>query len=132
MSEVPWGLQIMAAGMGMVFAMLLLLMISLLIVTALDKPDSEKAVEADEDEAIEAAPAAAAAAAPVAAAAAATTAEGDMSEAELAAIAVAIHTAQSGLGGSPALVANQSGAGLTESRWVAVGRSMQNTSWQRS
>lgn len=116
MQNIPWGLQITAIGMGMVFLMLLILMGSLMIMTGLDKPPAE-IEEADETPAIEAAPLAAA--------------TGGMSDAELAAIAVAIHTAQAG-GNAPALVANQSGSGLTDSRWVAVGRSLHTTTWQRS
>lgn len=116
MQNIPWGLQITAIGMGMVFLMLLILMGSLMIMTGLDKPPAE-IEEADETPAIAAAPLAAAA--------------GGMSDAELAAIAVAIHTAQAG-GNAPALVANQSGSGLTDSRWVAVGRSLHTTTWQRS
>lgn len=124
MENIGWGLEMTVIGMGIVFLMLIILMISLMIMGMFDKP------EADEPAAIEAAPVAApVAAAPVAVAAAPA---GGMTDEKIATLAVAIHTALRGGGNKPALVANQSGSGLNESRWVAIGRSMQTQSWHRS
>ncbi len=123
MENLGWGLEMTLYGMGTVFLMLILLMVSLMIMGMFDKP------QADEPVAIEAAPVAApVAAAPVAIAAPA----GGMTDEKIATLAVAIHTALRGGGNKPALVANQSGSGLNESRWVAIGRSMQTQSWHRS
>lgn len=123
MSNLGWGLEIMLAGMGTVFLMLLVLMVTLMILLRLDKPATE-AIESAADDEIPAI------ASPVAAAAATTT---NASTDELVTLAVAIHAALNDKGGAkPSLVANQSGTGLSDSRWVAIGRSMQNQSWQRS
>ncbi|MDR0435581.1 MAG: hypothetical protein LBH11_02260, partial [Propionibacteriaceae bacterium] len=62
--------------------------------------------------------------------AAAAVATSELTDDDLAAIAAAVHFA---LGhGGPALTANKSGSGLTDSRWVSIGRSMMNHTWQRS
>ena len=118
MENLGWGLQMMAIGMGLVFSMLILLMISLMIIGAIDTVGKKPEVEP-------AAIAPVVAAAPVAVAAQAVS-----SDEKIATIAVAVHTALRGQG--PALVANQSGTGLGTSRWVAIGRSMQIKSWHRS
>ena len=120
MENLGWGLEMMAIGMGLVFSMLILLMLSLMIIGATDNVGSKTAAEA---------PAAIAPAAPVAAPVAVAAVSASSDE-KIATIAVAVHTALRGQG--PALVANQSGTGLGTSRWVAIGRSMQIKSWHRS
>lgn len=121
MENIPWGLELTAAGMGLVFFMLILLMVSLMIMGAFDRPGKTQDAPA-----VEAAPApAAVAAAPVA------VASSGVSDEQIATIAVAVHTALRGSGAGRALTANKSGSGLAESRWVAIGRSMQTKSWHR-
>jgi sodium pump decarboxylase gamma subunit len=116
--NIPWGLQITALGMGTVFVMLAVLWFFLWAIAAMFPPKPE---EDEEEEAP----------APVAAKpAAAAVSDGDLGPVELAAIAVALQ-AVGGPGGAPALVANQSGTGLAGSTWVAVGRSLNNQTWQR-
>ena len=61
----------------------------------------------------------------------APSSQADLSPAELAAIAIAIHTAQ-GLADDSALIPNQSGVDLPINRWVSVGRALNTRSWQRS
>jgi sodium pump decarboxylase gamma subunit len=110
--KLGWAGEITAIGLGTVILMLLVLMIFLMIITALFPPKPE------EDEAEDEAPAVAAAA------------TDELTDDDLAAIAAAVHFA---LGhGGPALTANKSGSGLTDSRWVSIGRSMMNHTWQRS
>ncbi|MDR2620019.1 MAG: OadG family protein [Propionibacteriaceae bacterium] len=114
-AKLGWAGEITAVGLGTVIIMLLVLMVFLMIITALFPPS------ADEDEA-EDEPEAPAAAAPVA--------TDELTDDDLAAIAAAVHFA---LGhGGPALTANKSGSGLADSRWVSIGRSTMNHTWQRS
>ncbi|MDR0836662.1 MAG: OadG family protein [Propionibacteriaceae bacterium] len=114
-SRLGWAGEITAIGLGTVILMLLVLMVFLMIITAIFPPKPEEDEEEDDEPA--------AAAAPVAAAS-------GTSDVDLAALAVAITTA---LGqGGPALVANKSGSGLADSRWVSIGRSTTNLTWQRS
>ncbi|MDR1355119.1 MAG: OadG family protein [Propionibacteriaceae bacterium] len=107
-----WAGGITAIGLGTVILMLLVLMVSLMAITAIFPPKPEEDEEEEE----------ASAAAPVA-----TT---ELNDDDLAAIAAAVHFA---LGhGGPALTANKSGSGLADSRWVSIGRSAMNHTWQRS
>ena len=138
-----WGGQITLYALAMVFLMLLVLMLCLQGVTALDAKLAarELAEEAEEPDAV----------APLLAAMAAVTAAGDLDEGELAALAIVVHqtvasgdtlqlaalgvtleTILSGSDSVPVLVANQSSAGLADSRWLAAGRTTQTQSWQRS
>jgi len=131
-----WGGQITMYALIMVFLMLFVLMFSLLGITALD---ARLAAKASVEEAEEEAPA---------------ITGGDSGQTDLAAIAIATHSAVGAGGGLsaahlgalgvtletvlhrsssvPALIANQSTTGLAESRWVAAGRGTQTQSWQRS
>ena len=118
-TNLEWGLNMTWMGMGMVFVMLAILMLCLMAMPLIDKI---LPAESEEEEETAAAPA------PVAAPAAPA---GGLSNTDLAAIAIALHTAQ-GQADTPALVANQSGTGLTDSRWVSVGRSTNSQPWHRS
>lgn len=115
--NIGWGLELTVVGMGIVFLMLIILMVSLMIMGALDRP-----AKAEEVAPVAAAPAVAQVATPA----------GGMTDEKIATLAVAIHTALRNSGNKPSLVANRSGSGLNESRWVAIGRSMQTKSWHRS
>jgi sodium pump decarboxylase gamma subunit len=148
-TNIPWGLEITGVGMGMVFLMLLILMGFLMLMTSLDRPSKESDnvplfKKKQKVEPVVAAASAAAAtkstlspdqelAAAIAVALHATpgVADGDLSATELAALAVAIHQIQS-QDGVPSLAPGQSGMGLANSRWVTLGRSLQNTRFHRS
>jgi Na+-transporting methylmalonyl-CoA/oxaloacetate decarboxylase gamma subunit len=153
--NLPWGLEITGVGMGAVFAMLILLMLFLILITwFIPWLNTRKTKEVEgPTESV----AAAASAAPVLAAKKADKVSdneeiqlaaaiavalhstpgvaNDLTPGELATIAVAIHQLEGHGAGDfqiPALVANQSGKGLERSRWVGLGRSKQITTWHRS
>jgi Na+-transporting methylmalonyl-CoA/oxaloacetate decarboxylase gamma subunit len=108
MSELGWGLQISALGMGLVFGLLALLWLLLTLVLKFDKP---------------------AQAAPAVSAQAAMPAP--LEAAVLAAIGIAVlrHRAS---GESAEVRRHSPGSLLYASRWVAAGRVRQNHSWRRS
>lgn len=118
MSELGWGLLMMVAGMGTVFALLLLLMGVLLGVGRLDRqPAEEPAAEPEE----------------VPAPAAPSVAPGGVDAATLAAIAVAVttHAEHRRRQAGPETRAHAPGSQLWASRWLAVGRSRQNIPFER-
>jgi len=123
--KLEWGLGMTGLGMGMVFVMLAILMVCLMAMPLIDK--FSRSAQADGTDVAAPAPVLAAPAAAVAA----PVQPADLPAAELAAIAIAIHTAQ-GQDDATSLVANQSGIELPTSRWVAVGRSLNSQSWHRS
>lgn len=115
MSELFWGLQTTALGMGLVFAMLVLLWGLLVLVRRLD-----------------AAPPAAPRASPAPGAEEAVV-EG-MDRARVAAIATAVmcHRQMLRTKAAPTVRTHWPGTLLHASRWVAAGRTRQNQVWRRS
>lgn len=119
MSDLGWGLLMMVAGMGTVFALLVLLMGVLMGVGRLDRqPAEESATEPEELPA----PATAPPAAP-----------DGVDAATLAAIAVAVttHAELRRRQAGPETRAHAPGSQLWASRWLAVGRSRQNIPFER-
>jgi sodium pump decarboxylase gamma subunit len=108
MTNLPWGLQISALGMGLVFGLLALLWGLLTLVL---KFDSTAAAPEPETEAT--APA--------------------IDPALVAAITVAVlaHGSQRRAEAAPQMRIHWPGSLLHASRWVSAGRTRQNHSWQR-
>lgn len=115
MSDLAWGLSMTVAGMGLVFGLLALLWGLLSLVLRFDRPPA----------------AAAPAPAPVADAARAP-ADGLAPEL-VAAITVATlaHVAALRREAAPTARISWPGSQLYASRWVAIGRGLQNRSWRR-
>ncbi len=134
MSELGWGLQITALGMGLVFGLLALLWGLLVLALRLDRPQDEAVAAADLPAG--AAVAGAAADAPGAAgseAAAVVTDEAAIEPALVAAITVAVltHRALRRQEAAPAMRTHWPGSLLHASRWVASGRLRQNRTFRR-
>lgn len=119
MSDLGWGLTMTVAGMGLVFGLLALLWGLLTLVLRFDREPPE------------APPAEAAAAAPAAGAAAPAPEEGIAPEL-VAAITVATlaHVAAERRVAAPRMRSYWPGSQLFASRWVAIGRGRQNTTWR--
>jgi len=117
-SELQWGLTMTAAGMGLVFGLLALLWGLLTLVLRFDREPPE-------------APPAEAATAPAADAAAPAPTEGIAPEL-VAAITVATlaHVAAGRRVAAPLMRSYWPGSQLFASRWVAIGRGRQNTTWR--
>ena len=118
MSELQWGLGMTAAGMGLVFGLLALLWGLLTLVLRFDRepaaaPPAESAAAADAG--VEAPP----------------PAEGLAPEL-VAAIAVATlaHVAAGRRVAAPLMRSYWPGSQLFASRWVAIGRGRQNSTWR--
>ncbi len=117
MGDLPWGLQMTAVGMGLVFGLLALLWGLLALALRLDKPEPEPAVEPVPAVQVQAedpglAP-------PDAALLAAITA------------AVLAHSRARRAEAAPLMRAHWPGSLLHASRWVAAGRTRQTHSWHR-
>jgi Na+-transporting methylmalonyl-CoA/oxaloacetate decarboxylase gamma subunit len=110
MDNLGWGLQITALGMGLVFGLLTLLWGLLTLVQRWDRPALAAPV-------VEAAP----------------VLEEGMDPALVAAIVTAAlaHRANRRREAAPVMRSHWPGSQLHASRWVAVGRTRQNQSWQR-
>lgn len=106
MSNLSWGLQITALGMGLVFGLLALLWLLLTLVLKLDGPEAPAAAGAVQ---------------------AAVPPDGAL----VAAIAIALRAHRGGLV-APTVRRHSPGSLLYASRWVATGRVRQNHSWRRS
>lgn len=140
MENLAWGLQMTVLGMGLVFGLLALLWGLLALVLRLDKEAPALPV-ADQppapaaaavDEAAAASGAGSGGGAP--AAVVAPTAAVDGLEADLVAaitVAVLTHRAVRRREAAPVMRSYWPGSMLYASRWVAIGRSRQNHSWQR-
>jgi Na+-transporting methylmalonyl-CoA/oxaloacetate decarboxylase gamma subunit len=115
MDNFGWGLQITALGMGLVFGLLAVLWGLLTLVQRWDRPAAPTPAPAVQ--VVEAAPAV----------------EQGMDLAMVAAIVTAAlaHRAHRRREAAPAMRSHWPGSQLYASRWVAVGRSRQNQSWQR-
>lgn len=110
MDNLGWGLQISALGMGLVFGLLALLWGLLTLVQRWDRPPAAAPV-------LETAP----------------VVEEGMDPALVAAIVTAAlaHRANRRREAAPVMRSHWPGSQLHASRWVAVGRTRQNQSWQR-
>jgi Na+-transporting methylmalonyl-CoA/oxaloacetate decarboxylase gamma subunit len=120
MDNLRWGLEITALGMGLVFALLALLWGLLTLVLRLDRVPAG-------------APDAVVAPAPVPGADAAQESGAAIDADLLAAITVATLTHKAVLRreAAPVMRSAWPGSQLFASRWVAIGRSRQNRTWQR-
>ena len=116
MSELIWGLQTTALGMGLVFAMLALLWGLLSLVLRLDAPRQEPAPP------------------PPALAEPTAGDSGSPDPALVAAIATAVlaHRQLLRTRAAPSMRTHWPGTLLHASRWVAAGRTRQTQSWRRS
>lgn len=145
MSELGWGLQITALGMGLVFGLLALLWGLLVLALRLDRPQDEalaagdlaagSAVAEPAVDAADAADAADSAGSEAAGSEAAdiATDEPAIEPALVAAITVAVltHRALRRQEAAPAMRTHWPGSLLHASRWVASGRLRQNRTFRR-
>ncbi|XVX19895.1 OadG family transporter subunit [Actinomycetota bacterium] len=132
MNDLGFGLGMTVAGMGTVFAMLLLLMLIVLVMGRLDRQPSA-AEEAARDGLDEDDLDAISGLEPPPAPTVHVLAEG-LTEDQLAAIAVAVlrHAEVRRQQAAPAMRAHQPGSHIFASRWVANGRGLQTQPWRRS
>ncbi len=123
MSDLAWGLQMMLVGMGVVFALLILLMVVLMATGRLDRPRVEAEPTAPESEALPASPDSDTPTPSVR-----VVADG-LDEAQLAAIAIAVmtHAEVRRRSAGPETRAHAPGSQLFASRWVSIGRGQQHT-----
>ncbi len=139
MSDLAWGLQMTALGMGLVFGLLTLLWGLLTLLQWLDRPPAEPAAAAapavaDAAQQTDAEPDVTATDSPDAEPAPAAPAMVQGMDAELVAailVATLAHQAQMRREAAPAVRSYWPGSLLYASRWVGAGRSRQNISWQR-
>jgi sodium pump decarboxylase gamma subunit len=125
MDNLGWGLQMTVLGMGLVFGLLALLWGLLTLVLRFDKPPAEVAPAAARPAVEPALPVLPAPAGPA-------SVQG--MDAELVAailVAALTHRALRRREAAPAMRSYWPGSLLYASRWVGVGRSRQNHSWQR-
>ncbi|ROR55763.1 oxaloacetate decarboxylase gamma subunit [Luteococcus japonicus] len=130
MSDLAWGLEMTVVGMGVVFALLLLLMGVLILTARLDSPDKPAA---DEPEPPQATPAPLATT-PVPATEPAVeilTAGLTVQQTTAVALAVITHAEVRRQQAAPAMRTHAPGSQIHTSRWVSVGRGAQNQSWNR-
>lgn len=130
MSDLAWGLEMTVVGMGVVFALLLLLMGVLILTARLDSPHKPAA---DEPEPPQATPAPLATT-PVPATEPAVeilTAGLTVQQATAVALAVITHAEVRRQQAAPAMRTHAPGSQIHTSRWVSVGRGAQNQSWNR-
>lgn len=133
MNDLGWGLEMTVVGMGVVFALLLVLMGVLILIGRLDSPKQEPALASAKAEPVEPTPA------PVAATPAPApepaveilTAGLTVSQAAAVALAVITHAEVRRQQAAPAMRTHAPGSQIHTSRWVAVGRGAQNQSWNR-
>lgn len=125
MSNLGWGLQMTALGMGLVFGMLALLWGLLALALKLDGPPAAAEAESGAESA--------AAAPDETPALAASTADDGLPPALRAAITMAVlaHAAQQRGEAAPQVRLHWPGSLLHASRWVAAGRTRQNHAWRR-
>ncbi len=130
MNDFLWGLQMMAVGMGVVFALLLLLMAVLMLVGRLDRAaeeaedaEPEPVAESDQPDADE----------PLAPQQSVRIVAEGLDENQLAAIAVAvmIHAENRRRLAAPEVRAHTPGSQLFASRWITAGRGVQNAPFTR-
>ncbi|MFT3875441.1 MAG: OadG family transporter subunit [Propioniciclava sp.] len=130
MDDLTWGLMMMVVGMGVVFALLLVLVGVLMLIGFLDRPPSEAkqapapapAPEAEPDDGEE----------KPAAPAVRIIADG-LDENQVAAITIAVmtHAENRRRLAAPETRAHAPGSQLFASRWLAVGRGFQNNPFTR-
>ena len=130
MEDLQWGLMMMVVGMGVVFALLLMLTLVLMLIGRLDRPAAAEP-EAIEptlggEELVETVPAAAPAPA------VRIIADG-LDEDQVAAITVAVltHAETRRRKAAPETRAHAPGSQLFASRWLSVGRGLQNNPFTR-
>lgn len=128
MEDLQWGLMMMVVGMGVVFALLFLLTGVLMLIGRLDRPATEpEPVEATPEPAdpIEAARSEPAPAVRI-------VADG-LDEDQVAAITVAVltHAETRRRKAAPETRAHAPGSQLFASRWLSVGRGLQNNPFTR-
>lgn len=142
MNNLGWGLEMTVVGMGVVFALLAVLMGVLTLMGKLDRPDAMPAAPVPEPPLPSAAPADAlhavatpepadAAPAPPASSVEILTEGLTVDQATVVAVAVITHAEVRRQQAAPAMRAHAPGSQIHTSRWVAVGRGNQNTSWKR-
>lgn len=127
--DLLWGLQMMVAGMGTVFLLLIALMFLLMLIGRLDRPRPAPAIEAPAEEK----PARLSLSSD---AAGATSVSGEVSGFDadaIAAIAVAVmtHAENRRRLAAPEVRAYAPGSMLFASRWVSVGRGNQTQPFRR-
>ena len=130
MDDLGWGLFMTAAGMGTVFALLLILMGLLLAIGAWDR----RSVEATAPRSAWLEDAGSAeVTAPVTAGSSVEVLGHGLTRDQVAAVALAvtIHERVRRAQAAPAMRTHQPGSHLYASRWVSAGRTLQNTSWRR-
>lgn len=123
MHNLPWGLYMTVVGMGTVFVLLIVLMLLLMAIGRLDRPQNARtSVPATEP------------APPTAAAPAVAIDRNGLTADELAAIAIAVitHAQVRRQQAAPVMRTHQPGSLLHASRWVAIGRGNQTQPWRRS
>lgn len=128
MSDLAWGLGMMAIGMGVVFALLAVLMGVLILAGRLDRPRATEIGDDDVDDAALDAGAASSVDAP----AVRILADG-LDETQVAAIAIAVvtHAENHRRKAAPETRAHAPGSQLFASRWVSVGRGHQTRPFTR-
>lgn len=121
-----WGAMMTVAGMGVVFGLLVLLWALLRVIGRLDEAEVARASAVEESDA------AGAAVLPPPPGVTVSNADG-LDDDTIAAIAVAVikHADIRRKQAAPEMRANAPGSQLWASRWVAVGRALQNAPWRR-
>lgn len=134
-----WGGWMMLAGMGTVFLLLAILMGVLLLIGVFDKQSMKRqelaaARDAAAAPAVEAAPVAQTAPAEIEAAPVVEILHDGLTRDQVAAISLAVitHARVRRAQAAPAMRSFQPGSHLYASRWVSVGRGLQNKSWRRN
>lgn len=127
MDDLQWGLMMMVVGMGAVFALLFLLTGVLILIGRLDRAPASEPEPFDADEAPVGATIAAAPASTVR-----ILAEG-LTQDQVAAITVAVitHAETRRRKAAPETRAHAPGSQLFASRWLSVGRALQNHPFTR-
>jgi len=124
-------------GMGVVFALLAVLMAVLVLIGRLDDPARQSAPAPEPspqpvpEQTVEPAPQPSASDAPPASSVEILTDGLSVDQAAAVALAVVTHAEVRRQQAAPAMRAHAPGSQIHTSRWVAVGRGNQNTSWKR-
>mgnify|MGYP001304144407 CR=1 FL=1 len=126
-----WGGMMTAVGMSVVFGLLAVLWVLLRLIGSLDEASLRRRALADEADAD--APDSLAADVPVPAPTVTMTGADGLGPDAIAAIAVAVikHADVRRKQAAPEMRTNAPGSQLWASRWVAVGRGLQNAPWRR-
>lgn len=126
-----WGGMMTAVGMSVVFGLLAVLWVLLRLIGSLDEASLRRRALADEADAD--APDSLAADVPVPAPTVTMTGADGLGPDTIAAIAVAVikHADVRRKQAAPEMRTNAPGSQLWASRWVAVGRGLQNAPWRR-